>query len=121
MSYVKILACLMCRFVHVLCADVSMSYVNCSPNGLAVRLAPSVQHPYVYIYIYIYIFCAQSTIVQRPVDHQRSFVFQSIEPCGSPNTNGLFYNEFECVSTADGTQGLQMPCSPMNRVLWITK
>ena len=28
-------ACLMCRFMHVLCADLCMCYVHCSPNGLA--------------------------------------------------------------------------------------
>ena len=33
-------ACLMYRFMHVLCADVCMCYVTCSPNGLAaLRLA----------------------------------------------------------------------------------
>ena len=41
----NIVACLMYKFEHVLCADFSMSYVNCSPNGLAVRLAASVQRP----------------------------------------------------------------------------
>ena len=33
------LICIMYRFEHVLCEDFSMPYVNCSPNGLAVRLA----------------------------------------------------------------------------------
>ena len=53
-------ACLMCRFMHVLCADLCMCYVHCSPNGLAAlrraRFArfASVQRPYIYIYIYIY-------------------------------------------------------------------
>ena len=46
----KILERIVYKFEHVLCADFSMSYVNCSPNGLAVRLAASVQHPYVYIH-----------------------------------------------------------------------
>ena len=57
------IACFMCRFMHVLCADLCMCYVHCSPNGLAAlrraRVArfASVQvrtHIYIYIYIYIY-------------------------------------------------------------------
>ena len=63
-----------------------MSYVSCSPNGLAVRLAPSVQHP---MYIYIYIFCAQSTSVQRPIKRALSCTDASeqsepSEPNGEP-------------------------------------
>ena len=50
MYYVQILPCLICRFLHVLCTDFCMSYVNCTPNGLAVRLAASVQRPCVYIH-----------------------------------------------------------------------
>ena len=50
MSYVTNLGRIMYKFEHVLCADFNMSYVNCSPNGLAVWLAASVQRPCVHIH-----------------------------------------------------------------------
>ena len=58
MYYVYMLSCrvwnlltlIMYKFEHVLCADFTKSYVNCSPNGLAVRSAASVQRLYLYIH-----------------------------------------------------------------------
>ena len=54
MAYVQILARLMCRFEHVLCADFSTSYVQIYARARVARLAriarfASVQRPYVYI------------------------------------------------------------------------